>query len=810
MKKNSFFLKLIAVLLLLAVAPPLLAQGGLNRILYQAKYNGTPVFGTDTLGGVTYTTISYGDLMNSGSPGMPSLPIDYIRFSVPYNATNFTVTATKLMNQPHNLDHLMYPCQAPRMMNDTTPVVITLPDTAAYYSGVSYPSAAAWVVDEGFLDGENHIVTVAVMPFSYGHTATSDVIGQWKRVSVMLRYSLSDSLAMYPIVRNDSLLREEGYQLTRSMVVNPNQVKSFAPDASQVIWGMDSMGINPNGLGGDGLNGLNPPIPIPDTTDINTTVIPINNYPYLIVTTSDLYQSMRRIAALKRQKGYNVKVVTMDDVMHAPFAQSGDRFRRADSSYVAFPDSAGVLRQYLKWYYKFFGTKYVLLAGNGVPYRSINKRIGRETLNGHGDLYFSDLTANWEETIDRIPELYVGRLLVDNCDKIENYTEKLFRYELNPGKGDYNYLRTGLFTEADEFHLNGFIHGLTDFKNRISPILTNQISMIEDLENHYPKGNDVLDSITVKHPAFMCSFNHGDPSYIMTCGNKTSSTKYFLLANDQEPGLPNYLINTENGNGLNRMQNKNYPMIYYSLSCQTMPFNVVSGFEIDMNYGQSFTMGKDYGGPVYMGNTRSVTDLPIKKLSDKFVNKIVSGYFILGEADALSKMDYSEQDFCTGLAIYHNYLGDPLLRIWTDIPTEYECITVNRSDNAISIAGITSTQSSVVLCDNNGKVISIKNDSPSVTFNNVSPNSSIMIYNHNMIPYLPPLLLQNVFINETQYVIARDMVAGNHIDTDQRTPGDVIVKSGVEYEIEASGTVRLEDGFMVEKGATFAIYPSCF
>ena len=40
--------------------------------------------------------------------------------------------------------------------------------------------------------------------------------------------------------------------------------------------------------------------------------------------------------------------------------------------------------------------------------------------------------------------------------------------------------------------------------------------------------------------------------------------------------------------------------------------------------------------------------------------------------------------------------------------------------------------------------------------------------------------------------------------------GEVTVVNGVEYEIEASGVVRLEDGFTVEKGATFAVYPSCF
>ena len=38
----------------------------------------------------------------------------------------------------------------------------------------------------------------------------------------------------------------------------------------------------------------------------------------------------------------------------------------------------------------------------------------------------------------------------------------------------------------------------------------------------------------------------------------------------------------------------------------------------------------------------------------------------------------------------------------------------------------------------------------------------------------------------------------------------VFVRDGTEYEIEASGTVTLEDGFKVEKGATFAVYPSCF
>ena len=69
--------------------------------------------------------------------------------------------------------------------------------------------------------------------------------------------------------------------------------------------------------------------------------------------------------------------------------------------------------------------------------------------------------------------------------------------------------------------------------------------------------------------------------------------------------------------------------------------------------------------------------------------------------------------------------------------------------------------------------------------------------------------LQNEVLNNSQYIIATDVTAGYSVDS-IRTPGYVTVKNGVEYEIEASGNVTLEDGFIVEKGATFAVYPSSF
>ena len=92
---------------------------------------------------------------------------------------------------------------------------------------------------------------------------------------------------------------------------------------------------------------------------------------------------------------------------------------------------------------------------------------------------------------------------------------------------------------------------------------------------------------------------------------------------------------------------------------------------------------------------------------------------------------------------------------------------------------------------------------------NCTPNASVMIYRHNCIPYIIPTVFQNVNLYGSKYMIAGDFMAGNSVDTN-RTSGDVIVKQGANYEIEAAGTTRRCGGFQVEPGASFSIIPSSF
>ena len=245
-------------------------------------------------------------------------------------------------------------------------------------------------------------------------------------------------------------------------------------------------------------------------------------------------------------------------------------------------------------------------------------------------------------------------------------------------------------------------------------------------------------------------------------------------------------------------------MIFYAPVCNTADFDTSNS----ISFSESFTTGKDYGGPVYIGNTRRSVDLLSRRTFESFASKLSRGIgdYKLGKVDALSKEGinrYIEE------IMNHAYIGDPSLEIWTDEPQEFSNINLSRTDHSIKISGIDANSTIVACYSNEGKIVLDTISTQSAIFRTISPNSTVMLYKHNYIPYIAPLVLQKVNLDHSQYVIASDVIAGKYVDKNRKN-GDVIVKNGVEYEIEASGTVMLYDGFKVERGATFAVYPSSF
>ena len=117
--------------------------------------------------------------------------------------------------------------------------------------------------------------------------------------------------------------------------------------------------------------------------------------------------------------------------------------------------------------------------------------------------------------------------------------------------------------------------------------------------------------------------------------------------------------------------------------------------------------------------------------------------------------------------------------------------------------GITSSDT-IAYCDNEGNVGRKWGADDVDFFNGISPTASIMVYNHDHIPYIAPMMLQNCEISNSQYVYASSFSAGKSI-LPNNTHGNVTIKNGAEYEIEATDDVFLGEGFIVENGATFAV-----
>ena len=324
------------------------------------------------------------------------------------------------------------------------------------------------------------------------------------------------------------------------------------------------------------------------------------------------------------------------------------------------------------------------------------------------------------------------------------------------------------------------------------------IIMEEVYNQSFPKGRDVIETLRTNPVGLICILNHGDTTKIRVYGPDSRNLSYFIWSFKSQ----------DLGSGLNSLNNRNHPMIFYSPVCKTVPFDN----KTEINLGESFTIGKDYGGPVYIGFTRNIKIEYSVSVSKKFANRLKNNSYVLGVADALSVSDcdklYSDIINRQDISIIHAYIGDPALEIWTDTPSQYNNVNISRTDNSLTITGINEDSTVVSYCDNSG-AIRKKHASTSVTLSNTSPNASVMLYRHNFIPYIIPMFIQNTILKKSQYVIASDVTCGQFVNSN-RVKGAVVVKEGVEYEIEATGTVSLQDGFIVEKGATFAVYPSCF
>lgn len=803
--------KIIPIVLCLYLVP--LRLMALNQVSHTFYFDANLLsIDTIVINDDSYINVNYDDFNKFGEVGHPSLPFKMVSFSVPYNAYNFRVTISNTQVGYCILSYPVVPQQPQNSSNEEEPPFLS-PSDSIYSINSFYPSAYAKVESNGYCLGLNNVVNVMLFPVAVN--TYNNRLNFCRKMKVTLRYDLSDfPLNMTPLTRVNIEDKQEDLETVKSMVINSSDVENFTYNGNSTDWNgwnyidttSNSMSQNPAYMGSDTCS-----LPCPK---------------YIIITADSLKTHLKRLVAYKQLKGLSTEIVTVESILSHPFFSQGDKSKLGDTC-TFITDSAGIIRAYLKYAFK-KGSKYVLFAGKGVPFRyGQSDSLSTDDSYLPTDLYYSELSSNWNITndgrygiikeyrnsfsqenedktvcFDYHPELYVGRLPASNLNQFNCYTDKLFRYELNPGAGDYEYLlKPFIYSMPSGGHVTSQLSYVDLINHELSAFAVFTTILRGSSYYHYPTGAQFIDVINQCKPGIVTFYAHGSPIAIKV-DSYGNTNHHRVLALDEYDNGSSGINQSESLNGLDNIQNKYYPTIMLANSCTTMPFDIYANYN-KMNMGESFVLGKDYGGPAYVGHTRASSDGG--QLFPKVIRQLTYFYYEpkIGKALAEAKEGYNNlyADMIT------NLFGDPEMDVWTSYPQTFDTVQVKRQENCILITKLPSDAKKIISISSPSQSRTITVYEKNCTITDVNPNSNIMINHKKYIPYIAPLLVQNYEYNKSSYMITNQFIAGNHVDQN-RTYGNVSVKTGTHCEIEILKDARLASGFKVERGALFKIMPS--
>ena len=761
--------------------------------------------------GKDYEQVNMKQTFHSREIGKPSLPVKYYKFYVPKGKTVIDVTYTGSKQSELQLNSDLIPAQHPVLISmsgiDTT---FDAPDIKVYGKDTLYPANQATILRSDFIDGDMEIVTIAFYPMQYNPKYRRLVISTGGVLSLTTTSSGSGLKTTASNIFNNHTNNPIMINTVKAMVENPSDV----PTASTVANATENTQSN--------------------ILKSAQTTWSVPFYQYVVVTSRALKPAFTQFISWKKRKGYNAGIVCIEDILSDP-AATGDPLS------PTLTDNAGKLRQYLMAGYNNTSPKttYALLGGDysivPIRYGSGDGDItnwNNGTSQIPADIYFSDFNSNWTagctnmtgcdySGFDYGPEIYVGRLLCTSPADIANWTAKVLQYEQNPGNGDYTYLAKSLFTEAD--YVNQGVYGDEFYSTSLPTVFTTQTSWSElpsdaSTAPTFPKGNDVISALN-GHYGIYCVFNHGGPTNFGTAtyGNWSAGGSHPPCPVNYGPiSNKSYTANSscnynESANGFEDLTNSSFPTMVYSVSCENIPFDNYGRQSGYRTLSEGFTVMYNGGGHAYLGNTRDGWIGTGQDLETNFFSSIVGASTQLGLSEGNSKVGFYDHWTC----LTHNLTGCPETPMWTVPPITFSpTITVNGSTVTVTPnAGAgndpnyTTTVTLMSAIDNGNSyfVSSGSSYNNPVTFTNVVQPYYITITQDNIIPYLQnptTVYIQNMTLNTTTTINGQTVSAGYDV-TGTQSYGNVVIPSGANVVINATGNVLLKDGFQIQAGATF-------
>jgi hypothetical protein len=734
--------------------------------------------------GNTYSKVSINNLGQTDEVSKPSLPIQCVRLIVPSEQNVETIVIKEIKQEKITVPYPIIPSQKPiPACIDCPKPDFAGPDPAVYESDKSYPSEIVKIIHDGYFDGSNHIVTVAIYPLQY--QPASGILTFSSSIYFEIRMKSGKTRALR--VKNRSVKNQEIYNsILKSTVDNPRDLLMYQTTPTLI----ESIPINKTKLRGS---------------------VPF--YEYVIITSNSLKSYFDDFISWKIRKGLNVGVVTVEEIYYN--YPNGDEISGID-------DEAGSVRQYLSDAYQ-SGMVYALLAG-GYTHVPIRKGYAEqhETDNPNdsqvpADLYFADFNGDWEydgderlgekyvdeeegDKPDYQPEIFVGRLPCENGVDITNWTEKVLKYEQNPGNGNTDYLTSSFWVLGPKMfwvHPDDIIpHCPLTFEHTVWD--QDDVPVHTGLEIQTEMNNHGLIN-WVSHGAWsiiLVKDELEEGSYVWT---------YYSEIQDPYEGALDHMVNTD------------YYSIVYSGACRNAQFD-----NSIVCMADAWLFFESICGPAILANSRFGYISASQDLQKIFYDLLTKGteypdssfYLHLGISELISKarMDYIGGGKIAHYLTYsHNLFGCPETQIWTEIPSEFTDVSI--TDNGTSIivnTGVSGCDICVCSIDDGETYHEVAHNTSGHMFTTSERPVHVTICKPNYIPYMTlspiDLVLQNITVELYETI---NYGASNSITAAGDNTYFVIEGSGSaggNVSMKTGNYISLLPGFEAQEGCSFDAY----
>ncbi len=276
--------------------------------------------------GNSYVKLKALDFSNISEIGKPNLPVKFVNLIIPAQKDISDISVNLGTRVAISLTHKIFPTQY------STPIGVidsvhhfVKPDSTIYNSPGPWPNKIVEVVSDGYFDGNNHIVTLKIIPFQYYP------LGNQVELITDININLS-------FINNNKRIDLPKWRSIKTQKMIDNALKAIVENKSDIP-----------------LYQIKPKVISIYENDFQQLKKPkpVEFHEYVIITTTALKPYFNDFVAWKKRKGIDIGVVTTSSI-----------FTNYTGDYVSnLFDDAGKIRQYLRDLRELGGV-WVLFAGD--------------------------------------------------------------------------------------------------------------------------------------------------------------------------------------------------------------------------------------------------------------------------------------------------------------------------------------------------------------------------------------------------------------------------------------------------------------